>query len=410
MIQHKNIWLLLCLVMFIFGCQTKSEPQMVANGLPLSLSHNSLYNAGDTIKLDVNDQSDITFRSDLLVLLLNHGMLTTALSAKGSNDDMFFEVPEFVANKSGAVAWTLFYDQKEVEKGNFGIRPAIKKQEIIPAYVGPPSILAGGNDHTMLVVIPTDIYGNTLNDGEALSITKGASEVITKLDAVTTNGLSWSRFYSDNKSGKIKIGVASASATSNELEVVVDPNTPKDFTIFTERYHNYADGNESITLKTAVIVDSYNNTVADGTQVEFIIRTNAEEYLNIKAATVQGVASAYMQHPDSKSRWEIQANIDGMASSAPISIDFETAISVLPVYYDEPNQMIKVGPIIGHLGQRIPDGVRVVLMFNNQELMTTSTKDGLALIKLTAPLSFKDDLQTYVCALGICESLKQEQP
>ena len=139
------------------------------------------------------------------------------------------------------------------------------------------------------------------------------------------------------------------------------PAIPTNFKINAHRIHNYADGNQITTFKTSVIKDRYNNIVSDGTLVTFFV-TNKEGYKSkTSGASINGIATAKLLHPDHEDQWTIKAYVEGMANSNTIALKYQQAIKDFEISFSKDNRIITVGPLKSFMKQRIPDGLQVHL-------------------------------------------------
>ena len=137
------------------------------------------------------------------------------------------------------------------------------------------------------------------------------------------------------------------------------PSNPVDFLITASMTHAYADGNQMISFSTSKLVDQFNNTISDGTQVHFSIETGNGQILSSWAAVVEGVATAKLLHPEASDEWKITAFISGAAMSNTLKIKFLPAFSDFSINVSKKDNEISVGPIHSFLGQWIPDGFPV---------------------------------------------------
>lgn len=300
------------------------------------------------------------------------------------DDQLFYEMPQFISDKVGMVNWEIISETNSLT-GMFHIDPKEQVAEM-ETYLGPPSIQAGKDDYTMIVVIPTDIHDNPLKDSTEVII-KHQFLAAEKQDKVLTNNLiSYKNLYSENESGRMLISSESAGVNSKEYNVNIWPSVPTDFTISYHRNHSYADGNQIVTFSSSEIKDIYGNTISDGTYVNFYITNSSNVILKTSGTTIKGIAKAKMIHPDHPEQWNIKAYIQGMAESNDISIEFDPAISDFNVNFSEDNRTITVGPLQSFMNQLVPDGLEIkVAVISKGKSTSTIIKnsfEGFASIKL----------------------------
>lgn len=319
-----------------------------------------------------------------------------------------FTLPEFLVKKSGILNWKLTQNDS-VLSGQIAIKP-LSNISTLESYLGPPSIIAGKTDFTMLVVIPTDGYDNPLADDTTVTVNHQFSNAFETSDVKIKHGFSYKNISSKTRTGRILINSKCKDLNSKEFDVNVMPAIPANFTISSERIHEYADGNQITTLKTSVIKDIYNNIIADGTYVVFHI-TNKKGYLSkAYGAAINGVATAKMLHPQKEESWSVKAYIDGMANSNTISLNYKQAILDFDIVFSEDNREIKVGPLQSFMKQRIPDGLEVELKITNSTSQLLSvvreSRNGFVTFYLNKAVCPKGDYNIDIETAGIVKSFK----
>ena len=184
-----------------------------------------------------------------------------------------------------------------------------------------------------------------------------------------------------------------------EFSVTVFPAIPIDFKISATRPHGYADGNQVTTFSTSIIVDKHNNIVSDATYVTFFITNEKGNVLKTSGATINGVATSKMIHPDYETQWSVKAYVDGIAESELIILRYKQVIKDFDVVFSENNRDITVGPLKSFMKQIIPDGLQVkLLIYKNKTLFKTETKtsfEGLVNFNLKRDI-YKNDNYTIV--------------
>lgn len=317
-----------------------------------------------------------------------------------------FEIPKSLSNKSGVLNWQLHTDS-QLLSGQIKILP---KHDIaaIETYIGPPSIEAGKKDYTMLVTIPTDDLDNPLIDSTKVLVKHQFLDRQINDDIYTQHGFAYKNLYSYEKSGRMLINTECLGLNSKEFDVNVVPAIPTSFTISADRVHNYADGNQITTFKTSMIKDRFNNVVSDGTFVTFFITNEIGYRAQTSGATIGGVASTKMLHPDHAQTWTVKAYIEGMANSEQITISYEQAITDFNVSFSENNRKITVGPLQSFMDQYIPDGLNVVLkiykdgVIENQ--IVEQSIEGYAHFKLNSDRYPKGNYNFEIEAAGLTKS------
>ena len=130
-------------------------------------------------------------------------------------------------------------------------------------------------------------------------------------------------------------GTSSKEFTSN-----IYPSNATNFLISWDRNHEYADGNQLTEFSTSVIKDEFENIIADGTMVEFLIHTEENHLLKTYASTINGIAKAKMLHPDSPQTWNVKAYVPGVAESSTIELTYQPILEDFPVKFSAGNRKI----------------------------------------------------------------------
>ena len=351
---------LLVYILFIFSSITYAQEinkQVFKNAKPE-------YIAGENIILTLKDNNSKS------KLVIKSSLGTTVLLPK----DNSFVLPKHICNNRGLIYWILKTETKNF-KGSFIINP-ITTPKILETYLGPPSIIAGGDDFTMKVVIPTDSLDNPLPDSTKVILKKQFKENISFEDIYTKDLLAYKNIYSPLKSGKLILSTESEGLNSNEYDAVIRPHNPINFTISFSRDHDFADGNQITTFQTDVIKDQYNNIISDGSYVNFFITNKNGNTLKTSGSTINGIATGKIIHPEEPDTWTVKAFIEGLAESNSIQFSFLPAVDDFNVTFEKGNRFITVGPLQSFLNQNIPDGLKVSLIL---------TKDGKFIKRIVKP-------------------------
>lgn len=362
------------------------------------------YIAGETIVLK---SSSLENNSTYLYVSSSYG--NTIISSEFIDGQNSYMLPQALSNKSGTVTWKLFQNQTLLDSGTFHIAPNTSTQPVLEAYLGPPSIIAGGKDFTMLVVAATDKLDNLVRNGNEVSINEQFGTNRNTHVSNVTDRIAWKRIYSPNKSGRISVAAAIKSASTKEMVADVFPDNASNFTISENRVHPYADGNQIAVFETSEIKDIFGNRVSDGTKVVFRIEASDGSRLQTSANTIGGIASAKLLHPDIPLKWEVKAFVTGFAESEELIVDFKPIIDDFEVLFSEDNRTITVGPIRSYMNQIIPDGVEVNLSINTTEpVISKSSENGFVVFNLSNDF-YEDGLQNiHIKVLGISKSFKKE--
>ena len=209
------------------------------------------------------------------------------------------------------------------------------------------------------------------------------------------------------------ISSESFGKNSKEYDVNIVPAIPTNFTITAKRNHNYADGNQITSFITSIIKDSLGNIVSDGTYVSFFIRTKKQAILKTSGATVLGIATGKMIHPDQEAHWTVKAYVEGISESNLIEIKYTQVITDFDILFSKDNRTITVGPLTSFMNQMIPDGLFVNLIIHNSKketgVISKSSKDGFVIFKLKTGI-YKPDTYTFqIRAAGISKNIQAKR-
>ena len=345
------------------------------NAVIKTLSLATSYKAGSIIELTfLNPKKSIPF------LYCSNSYGTTLVLPNQKKDTLKYLIPTFISNKLGVVNWKLATEKTPLQ-GSFYVhsKDSVTSME---SYIGPPTINAGGDDHTMLVVIPTETLDNPIKR-KTLVVTKHQFLNTNRQENIYTNNLiAYTRVYSEEKTGRFLIASESMGKNSKEFTIDAVPRAPKNFKIFFTRAHDYADGNQITTFSTTVLKDTYGNTINDGLYVTFYIKNKKNDILSTSGTTISGVATAKMIHPDYEENWIVKAYIDGIAESNSLKIPYKAVVQDYEIVFSEKNRKITVGPLQSFMNQIIPDGLQVKLaVYKNNILVKeyiNSSNNGFA--------------------------------
>ncbi len=353
------------------------------------LTSQTEFEVGSTVLLQFSSADAV-----MPLLYCSNSYGSTVITPVLEETTLNYEIPDFIANKSGLVHWKLIHNNPT--SGSFVMNPQ-QHVATMETYIGPPTIEAGDIDYTMLVVIPTDALDNPMPEGTPVMVHHRFLDTQTEEEIETKKIIGFKNISSRRKSGRLFIAAECLETHSTEYTVDVLPAIPTDFTISVDRPHEYADGNQITSFYTSILRDAHANIVSDGTFVTFFIRNKAGNVLKTSGTTVQGIATAKMIHPDQEEQWTVQAYVDGMAESNTISIAYQQVVKNVEIAFAKANREIQVGPLQSFMGQMIPDGFQVSLeVYKNERLLKTyckTSKDGFVSFDLNAAI-FEDDIYT----------------
>jgi len=400
----KKRYYLIFLILFLNGCSpvTKNESKKISKVVLVTKERQ--YTAGDAIVLIFNIDGVKNLK-----LVLKNAFGSSVIIGKRIGNNIKYKIPYNYATKVGSCYWNLIWNKKELVAGKINIQPNSTKTTIIETYIGPPSIIAGVTDYTMLVTIPTDTYDNPLEDGTSVAVKHQFENTITETNVRLKNGIAWENIYSTRKSGRILVSASCNRINSKELTTLVFPAKATDFKIEIARVHQFADGNQVINLITSKITDEYGNVVSDGTLVNFIIEDTKGAKLKAIGTILNGVATAKMLHPSEKETWKVTAYITGTAKSDEMVVNFETAVEDFPVKHSYDHRTITVGPIKSFMQQLIPDGIHMSCAIYNEknqliETKETTSRKGMSSFYLDPDFYKKGSYQIKINSMGLLKA------
>ncbi len=359
------------------------------------------YQAGEKIVLDFAYDTTLTFQ-----LFLKNSYGSTLLSSSSGQ----FTIPEYLARKRGRLDYFLIQDTKCVYKGHLSIGTNLDTLVELETYIGPPSIVAGDRDYTMHVIAPTDRYDNPLPDSTKVIFKHQFLGTEKAYEELTKDLIGWRNIFAYEKKGKLLVSSQIGGTDSKEFSVEIFPALPEDFVINSFREHKYADGNQIITFSTGIVRDEFDNIVADGTMVNFVIKNQGGTLLKAQGTTVNGIALGKVLHPSYKDTWQIQAFVDGIAKSNTISVVFDAVLEDFEVSFDAGNREIVVGPLRSFMEQLIPDGALVKLeIYKDNKRIETKVKtsfEGEVKFILAEGFYPPGDYNFDISSLGVTKTFK----
>ncbi len=245
--------------------------------------------------------------------------------------------------------------------------------EPLLALVGPRSITADGDHWTMLTALPNDQFGNAVADGTLVivrvlyptdvqatqAVGRDAIEVLT---TETTHLVASLRIDSRIKAGRIDMAATSGNAHSAERTVLAVPGAPVAFGLIAETRQGNADGRHLVTVATEPLVDRYGNQLLDGTAVTFLVTNPDGTTRTLPAQSIDGKATVQLQAPTVAGSLQIEALLLNTTSRI-LTLEFAAGIGIapIPLRVTPTAELLTLvaGPMLGPLGQYIPDGTEV---------------------------------------------------
>ena len=365
----KRIVYIIALSLILFGCSQKEKTKSTVLGKFSLLTDAEEFQAGDPIELKFRT-TDI----GPVHLIIENSDGAIILSPKRTQETLIFSLPNFIDRRSGLCHWTLVQNETQLKEGTITIAPTRTDMVSVESYLGPRSITAGNRDYTMHVIAPTDQFDNPLPTGtEIISIHQFQDQII-KAPVKLKNLVGWHNIYSPLESGRILVTASCRTSFSKEFTSLIYPENAVDFEIFTERNHDFADGNQVLLVSTGTIKDSYGNIVSDGTLVNFMATNSLGMQLRSVGLTLNGVAKARFLHPYEQDTWELKAYVTGTAESNIEKISFKKAIEDFELDFNENGGLVQISDIKSFMQQIVPDGIPIQMKMVDDNMKVISEK------------------------------------
>ncbi len=343
-------------------------------------------------------------------LYCSYGYGSSLIAPTLKNNVLQYKIPSNIGNKSGIVLWKLL---ESGLSGQFTITPKTNATSL-ETYIGPPSIVAGETDFSMMVVIPTDELDNPLKDDTQVNIKHQFLETEESNQITTQHLISYKNIHSKRKTGRFLISSECLGLNSKEYDLNVLAAIPTNFTMSASRHHNYADGNQITRFSTSILKDEFNNVVNDGTYVDFFITNEIGNILKTSGSTIKGIATATMVHPDHKTQWTIKAFVNGIAESNAIVLDYKQVITDFNIVFSKNDNTVTIGPLQSFMEQMIPDGLQVTLSIykGNARIytLTKGSREGFANFYLKDLGLEKGDYTINVKTAGLEKTFQTGKP
>jgi hypothetical protein len=351
---------ILALGAIIGSCTPQTKPLPVLRG-DLQVGGPRAITAGESLKITV---ASLGAPNSMIVTLLavgSYGLRVYQSSFR--QGEALFLLPGNETRQSGMVFLTALASQAR-GTAQLLIQPAPPVEPLTP-LVGARAIIADAQHWSMTVLIPFDVFGNPVMEGTRveLLILHPGNHLEKKL-LVVRNLLAWTRVFSGIRAGRTLIVARIGQVHGFEGTLLEVAGWPVPFDLSANPPSLPADGHLLTTLSTTVIQDKFGNSMPDGTLITFIVRAPDGSFSTIPAYTIGGIAHVPLQAPRQPGRYVVQATVLGVESH-PLVLQFTPgpAASTFPLVLqkDVVNDayILQAGPMLGSLGQYIPDGTPV---------------------------------------------------
>lgn len=249
------------------------------------------------------------------------------------------------------------------------IVPGLAVDPVLP-LVGPRSIVTGGEDWTMAVTTPRDALDNPVAEQTRVTFhvqhptapDQAPASGLATIETYTRHLLAWARIHSGNYAGTLQIAATADFGHSPERTVLETPGLPVPFQLAADKRSLPADGRQLVHLTSSQITDRFGNVLLDGVNVTVLADMPGQDRRILPATTIDGRIYTTLQAPTQPGMMTVQAWIADIAS-APLAIAFTPGPAVQPILVVTQTVAagiaLSAGPLVGQLGQFIPDGTDV---------------------------------------------------
>lgn len=365
--QELCVFLLLLEIGFMLaGCSTKPTPSFTLNG-SLPLRSAKTISAGEPTTITVGPRVVADGMPVTLIATGSYGLRIYQAVFRHREAQFFLSGKE--TQQSGVVNLTALAG-KARGSTQLLIQPSTPVEPLTP-LIGARAIIADAQHWSMTVLIAFDTFGNPVAEGTQVEVLALHPDGRLEKKVIEVHHLlAWVRIFSDTKAGRTLIATRIGPIHGSEGTLLEVAGWPVPFSISADPQPLPADGRLITMLRTAPVLDRFGNAVPDGTLVTFIVYAPDGSFSTVPAYTIGGIAEAPLQAPLQPGSYIAQATILGMESKKTTIVFIAGAttntftISVQHSSIDN-TFLLRAGPLLGSLGQFIPDGTPVRFIITN---------------------------------------------
>ncbi len=266
----------------------------------------------------------------------------------------------------------------------------------VTPLVGPRTVIADGDDFTMVVASPTDEFGNPVADDTRLMTTVERPDGTRTRDDISVNaGIAAQVIASQTRAGRVTVSVTAGDAIGPTTSFDQVAGVPAAFRLSADDTPKTADGFTLHTLETGTLLDQYDNLLPDGINVVFGIE-GPQGRTQIDSTVQSGTARANFEAPGLPGVVEITARVSGRTGE-PLRIDFDPAVSEVSAaaIVDGSDVKLSIGPVRLIAGGYVPDGTDAIVVDADGAVVA---KTGLfrGESTMTVPGEVGDSFEIYV--------------
>ena len=380
-------WSFVIALFFLSACAPKAATNALLVGtIPISAPGSA--QVGDSFSVDVGPMTVPDGSTINLIALTSYGPKIYPLVAHSGMAHYTFTAKD--TQQSGLVTLVAAAGYAR-GSADIILQPGNPVEPITP-LIGGRSIIADGAHWSMVVGVPFDSFGNPVADGTPIMIRAlHPGDHLEEKQVQVNHALGWMKIFSGTLAGRTIISIQSGDAHGPEGDLSEVPGWPVDFSISAPPDQLPADGRQLITIQTSTLRDKNNNIIPDGTLVTFLVESSQGDRRVIPAFTIDGMAEAPLQAPNQPEVLNVWATLYGV-ESPHIQIGFTPGPAVgsfpMTASINAQNQSIilQAGPLLGPLGQFVPDGTVVLFRLKDQtgqfQWLSAVASDGHAQAEL----------------------------
>jgi hypothetical protein len=193
--------------------------------------------------------------------------------------------------------------------------------------VGARSIVADGVDRAMVVVIPSDRYGNPAPAGTPVQFTvQHPDRSLATFPVKVDQTVAWSWIPSSTTAGTATVTATAQGRSGPARSLVEIPGEPIDFSLVSETELRPADGATLVSVATEPLIDRHGNRIVDGTAalVHAVYPGGLESQQT--AVISGGIARTFLEAPDRPGTVRVWMTVLA-TTSAPLDLTFSAPLT-----------------------------------------------------------------------------------
>lgn len=312
----------------------------------------TVVNAGEQMVLFLDDYPS----TEYAWLIHSYGM--DVLFPVEERGKLAVKIPRLHTEKKGIILVEGYLSDSKAWECRVQSLPKVKDSPLtIEAYCGPKHLVVGNDDFAMISATALDQYDNPLNGGTMLDV-NFLVEGYKRVSKIVSDGLvAFTSVFSPSHRGYGALSVNYGATGSKEFRLDFYSNDPLDYKLFLTREHEYADGNQLVQIQTSKLLDRFGNSLENGTLIYFNITDSKGKTSIATGETIDGNAAISLPAPLYETSWTITSSIPGYARSTPLMVQFSPSVADFDLSHQ--GRLLKIGPILGHMGQYLKDGTLV---------------------------------------------------